>query len=74
MDRIIRMVINIFIRQVVSRGINAGINRATRGRGQDRQNRDDAATPEQRAAERDQQQSVRRGMRSIRRASRFTRF
>ncbi|MFT5870210.1 MAG: hypothetical protein ACI8TF_002331 [Paracoccaceae bacterium] len=64
MDRIIRMVMNMLIRKVVNRGVNAGVDLATRGR-------EDTSTTEQQAST---QSTTRNARKLMRTARRFTRF
>jgi hypothetical protein len=64
MERFFNMMIQQVVRQVVNRGMNAGIERMTRGKG-------DAATPEQQAGARQNADRVKGAVRMLRRFGRF---
>jgi hypothetical protein len=63
MDRILNMVIRQVIRQIVGKGMNAGIGRLTRGR--------DEGTPAQQAKTRQTSDQAKGAMRLLRRFGRF---
>jgi len=64
MDRMLSMLIRRVIGQLMNRGIDAGITRATRGTGTQ-------ATPEQQARSRKTSQRAKQAMRLARRFGRF---
>jgi len=66
MNQIVKFVINLVFRRLLNKGMNAGIDAATR-RGQ----RDEDLTPEQRAELRRSQQRNRRMAQAARRIGRF---
>ncbi len=65
MDRIVSMILNRLLRRTVMRGVDAGINMATRGRGEE------DLSPDQQQAGR---QTAQRARQMTRLAQRFTRF